>query len=127
MVREAFDTVSLTMNEKELGPNIPKAEMKKAMPFIQSLKRRLVAGERGETVFDRKLAYDETAVLMQMKAGLKKTTGCIEVDIIAVDEGGKSGKLVGGEGEEWIDMAELPVSAMAAVPGHPSFHFENLS
>jgi leucyl-tRNA synthetase len=127
MVRASFDSLSLTINEKELGPKIPKDEMKKAMPFIQSLKRRLVAGESEATVFERKLAFDEVDVLQQMRAGLRKTTGCTEVEIVAVDEGGKSGVVLGERrGEQGPRRQELPLAAQMAEPGTPSFHFENV-
>lgn len=86
-----------------------------------------MAGESGEMVFERKLAYDEVGVLMQMRAGLKKTTGCIDVDIVSVDDGGKTGTLLDGEGEGGGGkMENLPLSAEAAVPGNPGFHFENV-
>ena len=129
MVRESFDRASLTLNERDLSPRIPKAEMKKAMPFIQTLKRRLVAGESGETVFERKLAYDEVHVLTQMRPGLKKTTGCIELDIVAVDDGAKSGVLLDETGTAdagGTRLETLPAAAESAVPGTPSFHFENV-
>lgn len=130
MVRQSFDSISLTINEKVLGPQIPKPELKKAMPFIQSLKKRLLAGEPSETVFDRKLPYDEISVLLHIRAGLKKTTGCIEVDIVAVEDGGKDGTRVHGEGEGEVEreskLEGLPPAAEMAVPGTPSFYFENV-
>ena len=98
-------------------------EMKKAMPFVQGLKKRLLAGESEDVVFERKLGFDEVDVLEQMRAGLRKTTGCREVEIVAVEEEGKSGRVVGGEGER---KETLPPAAQAAVPGAPSFHFENV-
>lgn len=127
MVRASFDKVTLSINEKALGPQIPKDEMKKAMPFIQGLKKRLMAGESTDTVFDRALPFDEVSLLRQLRAGLKKTTGCVEVEIVAVEEGGKSGRVVGAEGANGARADELPPAAAAAVPGHPSFHFANLT
>jgi leucyl-tRNA synthetase len=124
LVREAFDAVSLTVNEKDLAPRVAKmGEMKKAMPFVQGLKRRLLNKEPPETVFNRKLAFDEVETLKDMVAGLKKTTGCSSVEIVVVNEGGKSGTLVNGEGGK---VEGLPPSAEAAVPGTPTFHFENI-
>jgi hypothetical protein len=97
-------------------------EMKKAMPFVQTLKRRLIQGkEAPETVFDRKLPFDEFAVLQEIAGSIKKTIGCKELEIVAVDEGGKTGEVVGtGEKREGI-------SAENAVPGQPSFHFANIA
>ncbi|KAJ9299758.1 hypothetical protein DTO271G3_2642 [Paecilomyces variotii] len=122
LVREAFDAVHLSINDKELNPKVAKlGEMKKAMPFVQTLKRRLIqAKEAPEIVFERKLPFDEFAVLQEMAGSIKKTIGCKELEIIAVDEGGKTGEVVGtGEKREGL-------SAENAVPGQPSFQFVNI-
>lgn len=122
LVRESFDVATQTLNDKEFMPKIAKmGEMKKAMPFVQGLKKRLVGGEKPETVFDRKLAFDEIKTLTHMVAGLKKAAGLKVVDIVEVAEGGKSGVLVGGGA-----LDTLPQPAEAAVPGVPTFHFENV-
>lgn len=91
------------------------------MPFVQSLKRRLVQSkETPETVFERKLPFDEFAVLGEMLGSIKRTTGCKEIEVIAVDEGGKTGEVVGtGEKKENLQ-------ADNAVPGQPAFHFANI-
>ncbi|EON64719.1 leucyl-tRNA synthetase [Coniosporium apollinis CBS 100218] len=109
LVREAFD--GLSVDVKALTPRIEKKEMKKAMPFVQNLKRRLEGGEGAGTVFERKLAFDEVEVLRCMVPILKQNLGrqCRIVEIISVEEGGESGVVAG-----------------AAVPGSPSFSFENL-
>ena len=101
-------------------------ETKKAMPFVQSLKRKLTAGEKVETVFDRKLPFDEVGTLMEMTAGLRRTTGCKVVDVVVVDEGGKTGTAVLGKGGEGTKRESLPQAAEVTVPGQPSFHFENI-
>ncbi|KAI9741373.1 MAG: 2-isopropylmalate synthase [Cirrosporium novae-zelandiae] len=125
LVREAFDGTSL--NDKELNPRISKlGEMKKAMPFVQSLKKRLYAGEKPSVVFDRKLAFDEVATLKEMAAGLKRTTGCKAIDIISVEEGGKTGTVVSGEGEGQRREG-LPQMAEGALPGQPTYNFENVA
>jgi len=125
LVRQAFD--GATLDDKELNPKIAKmGEMKKAMPFVHTLKKRLASGEKPQTVFDRKLAFDELDTLKEMVAGLKRTTGCKLIDIIAVEEGGKAGRLVNVEGSG--ERREgLPPFAEAAVPGNPTFHFENIA
>jgi len=56
-----------------------------------------------------------------MAGSVKKTTGCRIVEIIAVEEGGVVGTTTDGENREG-----LPAVAGAAVPGQPSFFFENL-
>ncbi|RMZ77813.1 hypothetical protein DV737_g4142, partial [Chaetothyriales sp. CBS 132003] len=89
-------------------------ELKKAMPFVQGLKKQVKAaeatGEVEKVLGDRKLAFDEAAILDQMRNGLKKTTGCTEVEIRLVNEADKA----------------LPGQAEMAVPGQPSFLFENI-
>lgn len=123
LVREAFDEVSLSINDKELNGKVSKlGEMKKAMPFVQGLKKRLVtAKELPETVFNRKLGFDELSVLGDMVAGLIRTTGCKVVEVVAVEEGGKAGTTLDGQPREG-----LPNVAENAVPGQPTFHFENI-
>ncbi|KAJ5477827.1 hypothetical protein N7530_003336 [Penicillium desertorum] len=122
LVRESFDSLNLSFNDKELNAKVGKlGEMKKAMPFVQNLKRRLVnAGESPPTVFERKLPFDEFAVLSEMVGGLKRTSGFKEIEVIAVDEGGKTGEVVGtGEKREGL-------SGENAVPGTPTFQFVNV-
>lgn len=123
LVREAFDALNLSINDKELNAKVGKlGEMKKAMPFVQTLKRRLIQScEAPETVFDRKLPFDEFAILTEMVGGLKRTAGYKEIEIIAVEEGGKTGEVVGtGEKREGLQ-------AENAVPGNPSFQFANVA
>ncbi|PLN84120.1 leucyl-tRNA synthetase [Aspergillus taichungensis] len=122
LVREAFDQINLSIDDKGLNAKVGKlGEMKKAMPFVQTLKKRLVvAKEKPETVFERKLPFNEFDVLSEMRGILAKTTGAKEIEIIAVDEGGKTGDVLGsGEKREGLQ-------AEAAVPGQPSCQFANI-
>ncbi|KAH8687396.1 hypothetical protein BGZ60DRAFT_475400 [Tricladium varicosporioides] len=123
LVREAWNPETKSVNDKELNGKISKmGEMKKAMPFVQMLKKRLVGGEKPEMVFERKLGFNEIETLGNMVPGLKKAAGLTEVDIIEVADGGKSGKVVGS-----AEVKEgLPQPAEGAVPGVPTFHFENV-
>jgi len=112
-----------------LSKEIPKSETKRAMPFIQQLKKRLEDGVDASTVFERRLVFDEMRVLREMVPGLKQTVQkCQSVEIVAVAEGGKVGKIVGGS--EGVDVGSsregLPPSAENAVPGQPTFFFENV-
>jgi leucyl-tRNA synthetase len=110
-------------DDKALNGKIAKmGEMKKAMPFVQALKRRLVAGESPEAIFERKLAFDELATLKNMVPGLKKAAGLTVVEIIRVDEGGKTGTNIEGQA-----VQDLPPFAESAVPGVPTFSFENVT
>lgn len=109
-------------DDKVLNGKIAKmGEMKKAMPFVQSLKRRLVSGEAPETIFERKLAFDEEATLKNMVPGLKKAAGLTVVEIVRVDEGGNTGTKLDGQA-----VSDLPGNAGSAVPGMPTFSFENV-
>lgn len=96
--------------------------MKKAMPFVQGLKKRLIGNkESPETVFDRKLPFDELEVLAEMVMGLKRVTGAKEIEIVAVEEGGKTGTVVAtGEKREGLN-------AENSVPGQPTFEFVNIA
>ena len=118
LVRDAFDKVTLSVNDKELSAKVSKmGEMKKAMPFVQGLKKRLQS-ESPDTVFNRKLAFDEVETLKSMVPGLKRLTGSKNVVVVIVDEGRKTGKTVDGEVVEG-----LPPLAEGAEPGNPRFSF----
>jgi len=115
LVRDMLEKSTLD-DDKALNGAVAKLgkgpEMKKAMPFVQALKKRLVSGaENPEVVFERKLPFDEVDVLNEMTKGLMKTTGCKDVVIHQVTEENK---------------ASLPPNAESAIPGHPSFLFENI-
>ena len=113
-------------DDKELVAKVGKmGEAKKAMPFIQNLKTRLKGGESASVVFERKLTFDEAAVLAEMVTGLKKFTGCKIIEVLVVDEGGKAGEIVVGEGRGQRKEG-LSQTAENAVPGKPSFYFENV-
>lgn len=123
LVREAWDPVKKGVDDKDLNAKLKSmGDMKKSMPFVQTLKKRLVAGEKPETVFNRKLAFNEVETLKNMVPGLKKAAGLTVVELVEVNEGGKSGKVVGEDRE----VSGLPPNAEQAVPGTPTFHFENV-
>jgi leucyl-tRNA synthetase len=92
------------------------------MPFVQNLKRRLQTGEPASAVLEQKLAFDEKETLLQMIPGLKRTSGLVVCDVIAVEQGTQKGVLL-TEGKE-VDIT-VPV-AENAVPGQPTFYFENV-
>lgn len=67
LLGEVWDSEKGTqkIDDKELNGRIGKmGEMKKAMPFVQALKRRLKDGEPAEVVLARKLAFDEKETLL---------------------------------------------------------------
>ena len=128
IVRQNFADMKLDVGA--VSKSIPKAESKRAMPFVQVLKKSLEGGIEPSTVFERKLAFDEVNVLKEMVPGLQQTVQkCAVIEVIAVEEEGKKGKVVGGTagvkvGEE---RSELPQAAENAVPGQPTFFFENVA
>jgi len=129
IMRDSFDAITLHIDEKNLNTQVQakgKAEMKRAMPFVQSLKKRLQAGEKADAVFDRKLGFDESEVLTKMVKGLRRTTGCRVVEVVRIEgEEEKTGTVIVGE-QEGERRKELPSVANQATPGSPSFHFENV-
>lgn len=124
IVRKNFGDMKLDVGA--ISKEIPKSESKRAMPFVQQLKKSLEGAsgkkEEVEKVFERKLPFDEVVVLKEMVPGLRQTVQkCGVVEVIVVDEGGKTGKTVEGE-----ERKELPPVAENAVPGQPTFFFENV-
>ncbi|KAL8765664.1 MAG: hypothetical protein Q9209_007344 [Squamulea sp. 1 TL-2023] len=123
-----------SLEDKALNAEVGRmGESKKAMPFVQNLKKRLQSGEDANNVFERKLAFEEVEVLGQMLKGLRKTVSkCAGVEVVAVEgeeEGKKVGRIVRSEGEnvgEVGDEKALVGPAEHAVPGGPTFYFENV-
>lgn len=122
MVRQSME--GLTFDTKAVGKKIEKADLKKAMPFVQNLKKRLDAGEEKDTVLNRKLGFDELHVLGEMAAALKATVAKLkEVVVVLVDEG--KGVVI-ANGKEGETMENLPIVAAQAEPGNPTFEFTNV-
>ncbi|KAK4952227.1 cytosolic leucyl tRNA synthetase [Elasticomyces elasticus] len=122
-------TKERVIDMKAVTKQMDKSETKKAMPFVQSLKRSLDSGVPENIVFERKLAFDEVMVLKEMVPGLRQTLQkCVSVELVKVDEGGKTGVVVGGTSQEdqGRERTELPPPAENAVPGGPTFHFDNV-
>ena len=115
LVREMFDQTSLSIDDKELNAQVAKmgkgAEMKKAMPFVQGLRKRLVGRENPKAVLERMLPFNEVEILNEMKKGLMRTTGCKEVVVESVGE----------------DKSKFSQVAESAIPGQPTFLFENIT
>jgi len=109
---------------KAVTKGIDKADTKKAMPFVQNLKKRLEGGEDRSKVLNRKLEFDEVQILKEMVPGLKATVVKLkQVDIVLVEEGKETGlKISGGKEEE---VTDLPGISSTAEPGSPSFEFSN--
>ncbi|KAL8801244.1 MAG: hypothetical protein Q9182_004593 [Xanthomendoza sp. 2 TL-2023] len=141
LVQTFYETASL--DDKRLNAEVGRmGESKKAMPFVQSLRKRLLHnGEAPEAVFARTMAFDEVDVLGQMVKGVMKTVKkCVGVEVVSVSvsveggeedegEGRKVGKIVrvAGDGVGGVGEATgLKAQAEMAVPGSPTFAFENV-
>jgi leucyl-tRNA synthetase len=123
MIRDSYPNLDI----KALSKQIDKSESKKAMPFINALKRRLDGGESQDAVLNRDLGFDELVTLRAMVPGLKQTVQkCVEVEIISVSEGGKEGVVINEDGSKGEVKTELLPQAASAEPGSPSFAFENV-
>ncbi|KAI1002031.1 Leucine--tRNA ligase, cytoplasmic [Podosphaera aphanis] len=122
----SIESKKMMIEDKELNSQVAKlGEMKsnkKVMPFVQNLKKRLMSGESESKVFERKLLFDEAQTLQNMVPGLKKAAGLSAIAIVRVLDGGKTG-VVDASG---VTMEPLPVTAEAAIPGVPTFGFENV-
>jgi leucyl-tRNA synthetase len=67
LLKEVWDPATNTQNidDNALNGRIGKmGEMKKAMPFVQALKKRLKEGEPADVVLARKLVFDEKTTLL---------------------------------------------------------------
>jgi leucyl-tRNA synthetase len=124
LVREQLD--EMTLDAKSIAQKVEKADMKRAMPFIQELKRKLESGAEADTVLDRHLGFDEVAALNEMVPVLKSTVPRLRgVSIIVVDEQGRDGgqNNTGATGNGSVKMSQ---TAGSAEPGTPSIEFLNV-
>ena len=124
LVRELYEKQSLDDN-KAIREKVGK-DMKRAMPFISLLKQRLTV-ENPQTVFNRKLTFNETDVLKSVTANIKKATYSVnveEVEIISFENGAKQGQnVLTGESVEISVTGKIVDSA---VPGEPGIMLNNL-
>lgn len=113
MARDMIQGGAITLNVKEIASQMAKADMKRAMPFVQNLKRRLDGGESPEQVFSRRLGFDETLVLEEMIPILKSTVPkLVDVQLVKLEED------MGDKTED--------VSTTSAEPGLPALGFTNI-
>jgi leucyl-tRNA synthetase len=84
------------------------------MSFIQGVKKRLDAGESTVDVFGRKLLFDERAVLGEMVPLLKQVVrNCQDTVVVELEAARDAGSY-------------SPPGMDSAVPGGPTFSFENI-
>ena len=102
-------------------------EVKHAMPFVQEMKRSLLARPPGSpmsTVLDRTLIFDEFETLEAAIPYIKRSAGIAEIVVV---------KLVIGTNREFEgytqhgEKVDLLVPVDKTVPGQPSIAFENIA
>jgi leucyl-tRNA synthetase len=119
-LREQFKSTG-AVDTKALAGQINKSDLKKAMPFIQTLKKRLDHGEKPEQVLQERLPFDEAQTLRETIPGIKSTVKRLElVEIVRYIEGEDTGELI-TNGNEGGERVLLPPVAANAVPGIPAF------
>lgn len=124
LVRELYE--SHTLNDNKVIKEKVGKDMKRAMPFINFLKQRLVK-EDPKTVFNRKLTFNEGELLKKVLTIIEKaptTLNVSEVKVVAFPHGSKSGTdIISGE-EVAITATGKVVEA--AVPGVPGILIKNV-
>ncbi|ODV88290.1 hypothetical protein CANARDRAFT_26445 [[Candida] arabinofermentans NRRL YB-2248] len=124
LVRELFEAQKLE-DTKAIREKIPGKDMKRAMPFISDLKKRLTS-EKPEAVFNRELSFSEIDVVKTVLEVIKKApslTTVSQVRAIAFDSGASTGfDIVTGE---TVDIPNGKISEIA-VPGEPAIGLKNI-
>jgi hypothetical protein len=118
------DEASLMKKVKSLGAG---PEVKLAMPFVQEMKRSLLARPPGSpmsSILDRTLIFDEFETLESAIPHIKRSAGIAEIVVVRL--------VIGANGEfeghtlhgEKVDCL---VPVVKTVPGQPSIAFENIA
>jgi leucyl-tRNA synthetase len=102
------------------------SEVKHAMPFVQEMKRNLLARPPGSpmsSVLNRNLIFNEFETLDAAIPHIKRSAGISEIVVVKLVVG------VNGEFEGFSQhgkKVELLVPVDKTVPGQPSIAFENI-
>lgn len=110
LLRDALEKSTIN-DDKAVNQSVAKAagkEMKKIMPFVQDLRKKILAGDK--SAFDREVLFDEEATLQAMSPSIQRQAGAKEIEIIKVT----------------TDSKDLPPKASLAEPGKPQFDFINI-
>ncbi|CAI6085325.1 unnamed protein product [Clonostachys chloroleuca] len=117
---------------KAVISKIDKKDMKKAMPLLQHLKKRLESGEPPERVFERQLPFSETDVLREMVPGLRAGVRKLEVvEIVRLRDDGKADVAFVGADEQFLGAASkvgdvVDGLSLEVAPGTPAVFFGNI-
>ncbi|KAE8390832.1 hypothetical protein BDV23DRAFT_183154 [Aspergillus alliaceus] len=83
ILHECFDGDNQLIDNDSLTRQVlALSEATKAMPFVQTLKKRFLSGEQPDSNFERKLVFDEVLSRGQALSVLKSATGLVRIDII---------------------------------------------
>lgn len=104
----------LTLDVKSRAKKVEKTDMKRAMPFVQELKRRSEAGETADSVLGRTMGFDEVTVLRELIPVLQSLVPGLKMVNVVV--------LRGQRQEEAI-----PQVARSAEPSNPAIQFLNVA
>lgn len=128
LVKDAFESMSLNFTPDFKQKVAKLGDVKRGMQFVNHLKTRLTAGgESPDTVFSRKLVFDEVDTVKQVLPIIEKSpnaTNVQEVKVIVVDPktpGTGSDALTG-------EAVDVPTSKVVtdAVPGNPGIVLQNI-
>lgn len=125
LVRELFEQQKLD-DTNEIRSRVGK-DMKRGMPYVQALKMRL-AKEDPETVFNRKLTFDEVEVLTKVIDVVKNAAYSLKVEelqMISFNNGETQGKDI-ITGEDNIALEFKGKIMENAIPGEPGILIKNI-
>ncbi|GME83658.1 unnamed protein product [Ambrosiozyma monospora] len=124
LVRKMFEESRLD-DMASIRKEISKQEMKKAMPFINELKKKLTVHKPAD-VFDRELAFSEFDVVKSSLNILKKSPALVNIEEISVVLYKYGDKV--GEDDLSGTKVDIPASKSIdnAVPGQPAVFMHNL-
>lgn len=111
---------------KEVKSHIEGKDMKRAMPFINELKKQLTV-EKATEVFNRELLFDEIDVVRQAVESLKKAPTFVNIDkvqVISFQNGSTKAKEILTDTE--VELPSKVKSIDNAVPGQPAVLIKNL-
>ncbi|KAI0019901.1 leucyl-tRNA synthetase [Xylariomycetidae sp. FL0641] len=114
-----------SLDPKKAAASADKAELKRAMPFMLVLQKRINTGEDPKRVFERQLPFDEVQTLREMvpifRNALKKL---VDVQIVRIDESGAANVVHDANGPV-ADGQKFEGQVQDATPGNPAFGFAN--
>ncbi|CAI5755991.1 unnamed protein product [Candida verbasci] len=124
LVRELFESHKL--NDNNLIKQKVGKDMKRGMPFIKQLQIRL-NNEDPETVFNRKLTFNELDLIKNVLQNIKNSPYSFKVDklnIVSFNNGSKIGKNLLTDEEIELDLKNKLIEN--SIPGEPGIQIRNI-